>query len=161
MKPADILKATLNLTACALLVAIGNSMAADNVDPRLYGKWDLFEVQGNGMTAQVWLTIEKDNLVNFSICSFEGKQVKVHTSSAAVITKNKIEILEDSEAQREYEPGFLNCRVSLDKGTMEYRLAGDNLVLRMAGHDQTVELSRSGGAFVQARQLAGVASKTP
>jgi len=65
-------------------------------------------------------------------------------------------ILEESEAQREYEPGFLNCKVSLEKGTFRYQLFGDKLLLHVVDHGQSVELSRSGGPFMQARQLAGM-----
>lgn len=161
MAPANSLKAILNLTVWALLIGMSNCGAAGNSDPRLYGTWDLFEVQGNGMTAQVRLTIEKDRLANSSLCSFADKQVTVRTISSAVITRDEIVILEDSEAQREFEPGFLNCRVSVDQGTLRYRLVDDNLVLHVVGHDQTVELSRSGGPFTQARQLAGVKANTP
>lgn len=161
MKRANIHRLILNLTACSLLLGAGNSLAAGKGDPRLYGTWDLFEVRGNGMTAQVRLTIEKDSLANSSLCSFEDKQVKVETISSAMITNDEIVILEDSEAQREFEPGFLNCRVSVDKGTIRYRLVDDHLILNLVGHDQTLEVSRSGGDFIQARQLAGITANTP
>jgi len=151
----------LNLTACSLLLGAANCLAAGEGDPRLYGTWDLFEVRGNGMTAQVRLTIEKESLANSSLCSYEDKQVKVRTISTAVITNDEIVILEDSEAQREYEPGFLNCRVSLDKGTIRYRLVDDKLILHLVGQEQTVAVSRSGGAFIQARQLAETEANTP
>ena len=153
---ASRLRSIGQLAAIGLLASIGNCIAAGQADPRLYGTWDLFEIQGNGMTAQVRLTIEYDRVVNSSRCSFQNKQVQAQTVSAAVITKDRITILEESVAQQEYEPGFLQCRVSLERGNIDYHLVNDKLVLQMAGQDQTVELSRSGSVFVQARQLAGM-----
>jgi len=156
MKPVASLHTILKSLACSLLIGMGNSLAAEPEDPRPYGTWDLFEVHGNGMTAQVRLTVGKGHVINSSLCSVKDKRVQVQTASPATITRNEIVILEQSEAQREYKPGFLNCKVSLDKGTFRYQLLGDKLVLHLVDHGQSVELSRSGGLFMQARQLAGM-----
>lgn len=160
----DALRSMLALSGLLIsstVAAVDDFTAGESGMQELYGTWDLFEVKGNGMSARVRLTLEKGNVVNSSSCSYEDKSVHVQASSAARITDDEIMILEDSEAQGEYEPGFLNCKVSLDKGTIRYQLVDDNLVLHMVGHDEIVELSRSGGDFMQARRLAGASIQTP
>ena len=132
----------------------GDSLAAGDTTPAPYGTWDLFEVQGNGMAARVRLTIEDGIVTNSTSCSSGEKRVHVKASSSAVISHDEILILEDAKAQKAYEPGFLNCKVSLDKGAIRYEMIKGHLVLRMAGQDEVIELSRSGATFMQARRLA-------
>jgi len=135
-------------------ILAGDSMAVGGARPDLYGTWDLFEVQGSGMAARVRLTIEDGIVTNSTSCSVGEKSVHVKASSTAVITHDEILILEDSRAQKDYEPGVLNCKVSLDKGAIRYEMIEGHLVLRMAGQDEVIELSRSGATFMQARRLA-------
>jgi len=154
MKPVRSLLFVFGLTIGGTSIVTGNA-AADGVSPDLYGTWDVFEVQGNGMAARVRLTVAQGMVTNSTSCSYGDKSLRVQASSSAVITDDEILILENSKAEREYEPGFLNCKVSLDKGTIRYEMIGDHLVLRMAGQDEVIELSRSGATFMQARRLAG------
>lgn len=106
------------------------------------------------MAARVRLTINDGIVTNSTSCSFGEKRVHVEASSPAVISHDEILILEGAKAQEEYEPGFLNCKVSLDKGAIRYEMIKGHLVLRMAGQDEVIELSRSGATFMQARRLA-------
>jgi len=88
MMQSATLHTILKSLACSLLIGAGNSLAAEPEDPRLYGTWDLFEVHGNGMTAQVRLTVEKGHVINSSLCSFKDKRVRVQATSPAIITRD-------------------------------------------------------------------------
>lgn len=154
MKPVHILLLLFGLTLGGTTLIVEDSVAGGE-KPDLYGTWDLFEVQGSGMAARVRLTVADGVVSNASSCSFGDRRVHVRASSPAVITDEEILILQDSMAEKEYEPGFLNCKVSLDKGVIRYQLVDDHLVLRLEGQDERIELTRSGTTFMQARRLAG------
>ncbi len=161
MKPLRLFLAMFGLAISGTMIAVGSAAAGDAVPPGLYGTWDLFEVQSVGMTARVRLTVEKGRVINSTSCSFADKNVHVQVSSPARITADAISIREDRKAHKEYEPGFLNCKVSLDKGTIRYRLVGDHLVLRLAGQDEAIALSRSGATFIQASRFDGLSVRLP
>lgn len=154
MKPVRSLLFVFGLTLGGSSIFTDDSTAG-GISPDLYGTWDVFEIQGNGMSARVRLTVDKGMVTNSTSCSYGDKSVRVQASSSAVITDDEISILENSKAEKEYEPGFLNCKVSLDKGIIRYEMIGDHLVLRMDGQEEVIELSRSGATFIQARRLAG------
>ena len=119
----------------------------------IYGSWDFYELQDMGMLAQVRLIIEKDQITTTSTCFYEGKSVYVETTSPSNISGNKIFIMESSRAEKEYSPGFLKCKVSIDKNTLEYKVARGMLILDMLNNDQRLELSKSGKTFIHARKL--------
>lgn len=155
MRPFCLRQTMFRLAIFGTLIFADGSVAGSAAPPGLYGTWDLFEIQGSGMTARVRLTVEEGRVISATSCSYADKKVHVQANSYAKITADEISIMEDNVAQREYRPGFLNCKVSLDRGTIQYRLVDDHLVLRMAGQDDAIALSRSGASFVQARRLDG------
>ena len=105
------------------------------------------------MTARVKLTFEEGFVISSNTCSYGGKSVYVQAVSPAMITEEEIMILGDSNARREYSPGFLECKTSVDKGVLKYKVIQDNLILQMANESERIELSRSGQTFTQARRL--------
>lgn len=152
MKPIPLLLIIFGLAVSGTLIAIESVGGGDAVPPSLYGTWDLFEVEESGMIARVRLIVDKGSVTNSTSCSFADKSVHVQASSSARITADEISISENSRAQKEYEPGFLNCKASLDKGIIQYELVGDQLVLRKEGKEEVIELSRSGATLMQKSQ---------
>jgi tetratricopeptide (TPR) repeat protein len=108
------------------------------------------ELKNVGMTGQFTLTIKENQVMNSCTCSFQGYKVSVQAVSPAVITANEIRVLEASSDMKEYSPGFLQCRASVKKGTMQYQLIEGKLVLAESGKGEAMALSRSGGKFISA-----------
>jgi len=143
--------------ALSLTIAIAaESMATEADSHAIYGTWDLFEVKGNGMTARVRLTVGEHSVTNTTSCSSAGKHVLVEARAPARITDGTIEVLESREAREEYASGFLNCTVTLEKGTIHYAIDRGHLVIQAPRDGQRMELTRSGSLFRGARPLAGI-----
>ena len=143
-----ILLASFVVAATVVMLAGGSSWTdASGVNPELYGTWDAVEAKNVGMTGRVTLTIKENEIINTCTCSFPGYQVTVQASSPAVITANEIRALEASSEMKEYRPGFLQCRASVEKGTMYYQLIDGKLILAESPTGEALALSRSGGKF--------------
>ena len=148
-----VLLICLTVSAMAITLTGGNSWADDRrVDPGVYGTWDMLELKNLGITLQSTLTIEENQVIAVSNCSFGDYRVSVQTASPALITPKEIRILESSEAIKEYSPGFLRCRASLDVGELEYLLGEGKLLLFLPEEEETFELSRSGAQFRAAKR---------
>ena len=121
----------------------GKALADETaVNPNLYGPWELMVLESAGMTIRLTLIIKTGEVIASNTCSFQEYSVQAEVSSSAVITPDQIHILESNKVQKEYSPGFLGCKASVNKGDIHYQLEGDKLILTMAGRDETVELSR-------------------
>jgi hypothetical protein len=123
-----------------------------NKDPptELYGSWDFFEIQAMGMTAQIKLVIDEQRITSVTTCFYDDKQVSVKTVSPINISADEIQVLNSAENLRQYSPGFLACKASLEKGVLIYRLENNQLILRMSNNETVMTLSRSGDNFKQA-----------
>ncbi len=138
------------------VAAVGDSKpySRDGERPSVFGSWDLFEINAMGMTAQIRITFENSQVITSSTCTFGDKSVHATATSSAEISDSEIRILENRSAREEYSPGFLECKASVEKGTLQYTLSRNQLILQMPGDSRTFELSRSGEIFVSARQLS-------
>jgi hypothetical protein len=136
--------------------AVGNSQpySSSGERPSVFGSWDLFEINAMGMTAQVRIAFENNQVISSSTCTFGDKSVHATANSSAEISDSEIRILENRSAKEEYSPGFLECKASVEKGILQYTLSRGQLILQMPGDGRTFELSRTGKIFVSARQLS-------
>ena len=58
------------------------------------------------------------------------------------ITENTIAITEAKHVEKEYSPGFLNCRASIVPMSVNYRLDDGKLILSAPGTDESQALQR-------------------
>ena len=124
-----------------------------NPNPEIYGSWDFFEAKGMGMTGQVRLMIDDNKVTTSNTCFFDGKQVYVETSSPALISSDEIHVLETNSNQKEYSPGFLKCKASIDKNVLQYHLSQETLNLQLSGNGDVMALSRTGKTFTPAKKV--------
>ena len=121
----------------------GNVLAEEtNVEPDLYGSWELMKLETGGMSIQLTLIINEGEVIASNTCAFKEYSVLAEVSSPAVITSEEIRVLASNNVEKEHSPGFLRCNASLEKGNMQYQLEDGKLILTMAGIDETVELTR-------------------
>lgn len=121
----------------------GNVLAEEtNVEPDLYGSWELMKLETGGMSIQLTLIINAGEVIASNTCAFKEYSVLAEVSSPAVITSEEIRVLASNNVEKEHSPGFLRCNASLEKGNMQYQLEDGKLILTMAGIDETVELTR-------------------
>ena len=141
------------LSATVITLAGGSSWADERgVNPEVYGTWDMLEIKNLGMTLQLTLTIKENEVIGVNNCYLGKYKVSARTASPAVITPNEIRVLEASEAIKEYSPGFLRCRASLDVGELQYQLRDGKLILYAPEEEETFECTRSGGQFKAAKR---------
>jgi tetratricopeptide (TPR) repeat protein len=144
MSLRKILLTCLSVTATIFAIAGSSALGVETaINPEIYGSWKVMDLEQIGMRMQMNLIIKEDQLISYNVCSFKEHSVIAQTSSPAVITANEIQVLESSSVMKEYSPGFLQCRASIDVGNMQYQLRDGKLVLSMPGVDETFELSRS------------------
>ena len=122
-----------------------------DLNPEVYGTWDLLEIENLGLKIQSTLTIQKNQVTANNTCYFKGDSVVAQTSSPAVITPKEIRILESSMAVED-NPGLFRCKASIEAATMQYQLRDGTLFLYMPGEEETFALSRSGGPFSAAKR---------
>ena len=139
-----ILLTFLSVTATLFAIAGNSALGVETaINPDIYGSWEVMNLEQIGMRIQMKLIIKENQVISSNTCSFKGYSVLAQTSSPAVITANEIQVLEASSVMKEYSPGFLQCRASIDVGNMQYQLRDGKLVLSMPGKEETYELSRS------------------
>ena len=122
------------------------------INPALFGSWDLFEVSDIGMKAQIKLLIDKDQVQTSTTCLYQDKKVHVQVASQANISNNEIHILEDNIAQKEYSPGFLKCKASIEKTILKYELLDKTLLITMPDNNFKMQLVRSSETFIPAKK---------
>ena len=144
----------ISITIAGIVIAFIVGFYSGNegsVDPDIYGKWDFFELHEMEMSARITLDFQHDKIISSNSCSYKSYSINVQTVSPAIITGKKIKILSSSRNMKEYSPGFLKCKASLDKGTIHYQLRNGTLLLTRQGASERAELSRSGQVFRPAR----------
>ncbi len=149
------------IMAIVIALADGSSLAdKTGVNPEVYGTWDMLELNTYGMTVQLTLAIEENQVIATSSCFFQDYSVSAQAVSPAEITAHEIRVLESNEAVNEYSSGFLVCRASLDVGDLQYQLRDGKLVITDPEKEETFELSRSGDQFQPAKQYKGQYKKS-
>ncbi len=139
-----ILFTFLSVTATVFAIAGSSALGVETaINPEIYGSWEMMNLKQSGMRIQMNLIIKENQVISSNTCTFEEYSVLAQTSSPAVITANEIQVLESSSVMKEYSPGFLQCRSSIDARNMQYQLRDGKLVLSMPGKEETHELSRS------------------
>ena len=130
----------------ALAILLGSGMLATAVAPdenhEVYGSWVMIDLENAGMHIYSTLTIRPDRVDVSTRCSFGDKQVEANATTPAQITENEITVIEAKNVEKEYSPGFLNCRASIAKMSVNYRLDDGKLILFDPGTDQSHELQR-------------------
>ncbi len=130
----------------ALAILLGSGMLAAAVAPdenrEVYGSWVMIDLDHAGMHIYSTLTIRPDRVDVLTRCSFGDKRVEASATTPAQITENEITITEAKHVEKEYSPGFLNCRASIAKMSVNYRLDDGKLILFDPGTDQSHELQR-------------------
>ena len=148
-----ILFLTITITIIIGIAIIKNNLInKDIVNSDIYGSWDLFEVKSLNMTAQVTLTFKQDKVISKNSCSYKDYMVDVQAISPVLIVGDEIRILKSSYEMKEYSPGFLKCKASIDEGVMNYIIRNGNLLLIKPGESHVPEPSKSGQVFNQSRQ---------
>ena len=132
------------IVAMSLFGFTGGSALADATaaNPEVYGSWELLTIERAGMTIELTLIINADEIISSNTCSFQDYSVLAEVASSAVITSDEIQVLESKKVLKEHSPGFLRCNASVKEGNMQYQVAGDKMVLTMEGRNETVELTR-------------------
>lgn len=139
-----ILLTFLSVTATVFTIAGSSALGVETaINPEIYGSWEMMNLEQSGMRIQMNLIIKESQVIASNTCTFKEYSVLAQTSSPAVITANEIQVLESSSVMKEYSPGFLQCRSSIDARNMQYQLRDGKLVLSMPGKEETHELSRS------------------
>lgn len=139
-----ILLTFLSVTATVFAIAGSSALGVETaINPEIYGSWEMMNLEQSGMGIQMNLIIKESQVIASNTCTFKEYSVLAQTSSPAVITANEIQVLESSSVMKEYSPGFLQCRSSIDARNMQYQLRDGKLVLSMPGKEETHELSRS------------------
>ncbi len=139
-----ILLTFLSVTATVFAIAGSSALGVETaINPEIYGSWEMMNLEQSGMRIQMNLIIKESQVIASNTCTFKEYSVLAQTSSPAVITANEIQVLESSSVMKEYSPGFLQCRSSIDARNMQYQLRDGKLVLSMPGKEETHELSRS------------------
>jgi tetratricopeptide (TPR) repeat protein len=148
-----ILLTFLSVTATVFAIAGSSALGVETaINPEIYGSWEIMNLEQSGMRMQANLIIKESQVISSTTCAFEAQvyqflqkdySVLAQTSSPAVITANEIQVLESNSVMKEYSPGLLQCRSSIDAGNMQYQLRNGKLVLSMPGKEETHELSRS------------------
>ena len=130
----------------ALAILLGSGMLATAVTPNenreVYGSWVMMDLENAGMYIYSTLTIRPDRIDVLTRCSIGDKQVEANATTQAQITENKITITEAKHVEKEYSPGFLNCRASISAMSVNYRLDDGKLILFAPGTDESHELHR-------------------
>ena len=139
-----ILLTFLSVTATVFAIAGSSALGVETaINPEIYGSWEMMNLEQSGMGIQMNLIIKESQVIASNTCTFKEYSVLAQTSSPAVITANEIQVLESSSVMKEYSPGFLQCRSSIDARNMQYQLRDGKLVLSMPGKEETHELSRT------------------
>ena len=130
----------------ALAILLGSGMLATAValdeNREVYGSWVMMDLENAGMHIYSTLTIRPDRIDVLTRCSIGDKQVEANATTAAQITENEITITESKQVEKEYSPGFLNCRASIVAMSVNYRLGDGKLILFDPGTDQSHTLQR-------------------
>ncbi len=130
----------------ALAILLGSAMLALAVAPaenhEVYGSWVMMDLENAGMHIYSTLTIRPDRVDVLTRCYFGDKQVEANETTPAQITENEITITEAKQVEKEYSPGFLNCRASIAAMSVNYQLDDGKLILSDPGTDQSHELQR-------------------
>ncbi len=130
----------------ALAILLGSGMLATAVAPdensEVYGSWIMMDRDHAGMHIHSTLTIRPDRVDVSTRCSFGDKQVEANATTPAQITENEITVTEAKHVEKEYSPGFLNCRASISVMSVNYRLDDGKLILFKPGTDESHELHR-------------------
>jgi tetratricopeptide (TPR) repeat protein len=150
------------VAAITVLVATGSLFADESeVNPEVYGTWDLLQIENYGMRIQSTLTIQKNQVINTNTCYFKEYSVVAQTSSPAMVTPKEIRVLESSMAVEDYSPGFLRCKASIEAANMQYQLRDNKLLLYMPDEEETIELTRSGKQFRAAKSYKKSTASKP
>lgn len=137
---------TLTLAAMAIFAsALAVSAATPDPDAEVFGSWIVLDVEQAGMHMRSTFTIHKDSIEVTSRCSYGDKQVEAKTSSPARVTDSEIQVTETRSVEREYSPGFLQCKANINAMTVAYTVKGDKLVLTVPDSGESHELSRASG----------------
>ena len=123
------------------------------INPALFGSWDLFEVSDIGMKAQIKLLIDKDQVQTSTTCLYQDKKVQVQIASQANISNDEIHILEDNSVQKEYSPGFLKCKASIEKTILKYEILNKTLLITMPDKNFKMQLVKSSKTFIPAKKI--------
>ncbi len=130
----------------SLAILLGSGMIAAAVAPdenrEVYGSWVMIDLDHAGMHIYSTLTIRSDRIDVLTRCSFGDKQVEANATTPAKITENEITVTEARNVEKEYSPGFLNCRASIIAMSLNYRLDDGKLILSDPGTDESHELHR-------------------
>ena len=130
----------------ALAILLSSGMLATAVAPdenrEVYGSWVMMDLEQAGMHIYATLTIRPDRVDALTRCSIGDKQIEANATTPAQITENRITITEGNQMEKEYSPGFLNCRASIVAMSVNYRLADGKLILSDPDTDKSHELQR-------------------
>ena len=91
-------------------------------------------------------TINQDRIEVTSRCSYGDKQVEAKATAPARVTDREIQVTEARKVEKEYSPGFLQCRATITPMTVNYTLKDGKLILTVPGSAESHELSRAPGA---------------
>ena len=117
-----ILLTFLSVTATVFAIAVSSALGVETaINPEIYGSWEMMNLEQSGMRIQMNLIIKESQVIASNTCTFKEYSVLAQTSSPAVITANEIQVLESSSVMKEYSPGFLQCRSSIDAANMQYQ----------------------------------------
>ena len=129
-----------------LAILLGSGMLATAVAPdedhEVYGSWVMIDLENAGMHIYSTLTIQPDRVDVLTRCSFGDKQVEANATTPAQITEDEITVTEARHVEKEYSPGFLNCRASIVAMSVNYRLDDGKLILSDPDTDKSHELHR-------------------
>ncbi len=130
----------------ALAILLGSGMLATAAAPdenhEVYGSWIMMDLENAGMHIYSTLTIRPDRVDVLTRCSIRDKQVEANATTPAQITENEITVTEAKHVEKEYSPGFLNCRASIVPMSVNYRLDDGKLILSAPGTGESQELQR-------------------
>ena len=119
--------------------------ATTGVDSGVFGSWVMMDLENAGMHIVSTITIHPDRVEVMSRCSFGDKRVEAKATAPARVTESEIQVTEARNVEKEYSPGFLQCRASITPMTINYYLKDGKLVLTDPGSAQTQELNRAYG----------------
>jgi len=89
-----------------------------------YGGWEVDRDNSAEVSLVLNLYIKSGEVRIAAVCTKNnGATVTVSVTSPAVITENTIEVLEAKEVKD--ENGAINCRASIQKGKMNYKIQAD------------------------------------
>lgn len=131
--------------AAVLCSALLAPAATTGVDPGVFGSWVAMDLENVGMHIVSTITIHPDRVEITSRCSYGDKRVEAKATAPARVTESEIQVTEARNVEKEYSPGFLRCRASINPMKVNYHLKDGKLLLTEPGSAKTQALHRASG----------------